>query len=123
MAFNIIPPQVPFTTADGRIAREWYIFLLNLFESNGSGNNALTQDQFETLFLAGLRTPNTAGIESAVRELAATLQTQRSERAAVQALTQRVSDLEELLQNLRPAPLDPRIPDLQTITFGSRPWL
>lgn len=121
--YSIIPPHVPFVGRDGRIAREWYLFIVNLFKSAGGGEDTVTLDSLEAVVLAAMRGPNTSGIESALRELAAALHLQRSDRCSMNSLERRVADLEELLQNQRPPIADARIAELQTLTLGSRPWL
>jgi hypothetical protein len=121
--FQILAPYVPFLDSHGHITREWYAFLVNLFQSNGSGNNVISQDQFEAAMLSATRPPLPNGLENTLRDLANVINNQRSERAAIEMLSRRVAELDAYIQSQHPAVNDPRIPDLQTITYGSRPWL
>lgn len=121
MSFNIIPPQVPFTGPDGRISREWFAFLLSLFNAVGGGS--VTPSDQQQALLATMRGTNVSSLESAIREISTTIFLQRSEASAIISLRQRISDLEEQLQNLRPPIGDQRVADLQTFAYGSRPWL
>ena len=66
---NITPPRVPLTDPrTGLIAREWYLFLLSLFNQTGQSTNSLEDVQkgppVESVDLAGLLAQASLGIES-----------------------------------------------------------
>lgn len=47
---TIVPPRVPFIdSVTGFVSREWYRFLLNLFQLTGSGQEASTLSEVKTL--------------------------------------------------------------------------
>ena len=93
--FQILAPYVPFLDSRGHITREWYTLLVNLFQATTEGD---TEDA--ALFLD--RGPNSSASDSAIRELAAVISTQRSERAAIEMLTRRVVELESILYGGKP---------------------
>ena len=66
---NITPPRVPLTDPKtGLIAREWYLFLLSLFNQTGQSTNSLEDVQkgppVEPVDLAGLLAQASLGAES-----------------------------------------------------------
>lgn len=66
---NITPPRVPLTDPrTGLIAREWYLFLLSLFNQSGQSTNSLEGVQkgppVELVDVAGLLAQASLGVES-----------------------------------------------------------
>ena len=118
MKFNIPSPSAFFTDNTGKISREWYLYLLNLFNDAVSGDE---EDQY--LFLG--RESNSSIIETGIRELISMVNTQRSERATIEMLTRRIVELESQIGMIRVYPQPMTVADgrdLQQFMLGSRSW-
>lgn len=94
---NILAPYVPFLDSRGHITREWYAFLHGFFTGN-QDDEAVEEAAWAS---ARPQAPS-SGLESAIRELSTIIQTQRGERAAIEMLAKRVSELESILYGSHP---------------------
>lgn len=118
---NIVQPNAPLVDKDGRITRDWYLFLLELFNISGAGSSSvINQNLFQTYTFQQNGT-NDSQLQNDSADAQAVLNATRHQPA--QPTEQKVSELEMVVRGANRAPdvkrLSDRIAELELLVRGA----